>query len=195
MDSPSKFYMYPRFLQLMINAQITDLSSYNTKYTSIALTQKVFANIRRVGKGFSGVDTPLFDGMLVPQQVHDNVADAAENEDAANDISAKPTPPLPTPATTLPPQQELIPLPSQEVRKEEKVESFRIQEIEEVTTAATLITAATTITAALVPKASASRRRRGVIIQDPEEAATASEIMQSEVKSKDKGKGFLGEDP
>nr|GEZ78092.1 hypothetical protein [Tanacetum cinerariifolium] len=63
------------------------------------------------------------------------------------------------------------------------------------TTAATLITAATTITAALVPKASASRRIRGVIIQDPEEAATASEIMQSEVKSKDKGKGFLGEDP
>nr|GEX52432.1 hypothetical protein [Tanacetum cinerariifolium] len=40
--------------------------------------------------------------------------------------------------------------------------------------------AATTITAAPVPKPSAPRRRRGVIIQDPEEAATASVIMQSE---------------
>nr|GEY16086.1 hypothetical protein [Tanacetum cinerariifolium] len=57
-DSPSKFLMYPRFLQLMINAQVDDLSSYNTKYTSSALTQKVFANMRRIGKGFSGVDTP-----------------------------------------------------------------------------------------------------------------------------------------
>nr|GEW18883.1 hypothetical protein [Tanacetum cinerariifolium] len=95
-DSPSKFYMYPRFLQLMINAQIADLSSHNTKYTSPALTQKVFANLRRVGKGFSGVDTILFDGMLVSQQVHDDVLDVAEVEATANKISAEPTPPLPT---------------------------------------------------------------------------------------------------
>nr|GEX72102.1 hypothetical protein [Tanacetum cinerariifolium] len=69
--------------------------------------------MRRVGKGFSGVDTLLFDGMLVPQQVKDEVADAVENEDAANEISAEPTPPSPTPVTTPPPQQELIPSPSQ----------------------------------------------------------------------------------
>nr|GEX10170.1 hypothetical protein [Tanacetum cinerariifolium] len=60
-DSPSKFLMYPRFLQLMINAQVGNLSSHNTKYTSPTLTQKVFANMRRIGKGFSGVDIPLFD--------------------------------------------------------------------------------------------------------------------------------------
>nr|GEY67243.1 hypothetical protein [Tanacetum cinerariifolium] len=65
--------------------------------------------MRRVGKGFSGMDTPLFDGMLVPQQVHDDVADAAENKDASNEISDEPTPPSPT----LPPQQELIPSPLQ----------------------------------------------------------------------------------
>nr|GEV97910.1 hypothetical protein [Tanacetum cinerariifolium] len=112
-DSSSKFYMYPRFLQHMINAQIADLSSHNTKYTSLVLTQKVFTNMRMVGKGFSQVDTPLYDGMLVPQQVHDEVAEAAEDEDAANKIYAEPTPPSPTPATTPPPQQELIPLPLQ----------------------------------------------------------------------------------
>nr|GFC65349.1 hypothetical protein [Tanacetum cinerariifolium] len=54
-DSPSKFYMYPRFLQLMIRKQVGDLSTHTTKYTSPALTQKVFANMRRVGKGFTGV--------------------------------------------------------------------------------------------------------------------------------------------
>nr|GEY20436.1 uncharacterized mitochondrial protein AtMg00810-like [Tanacetum cinerariifolium] len=68
-DSPTKFCMYPRFIQLTIKKQVGDLSSHSTKYTSPALTQKVFANKRRVGKGFFGVDTPLFEGMLVAQEV------------------------------------------------------------------------------------------------------------------------------
>nr|GEW02126.1 hypothetical protein [Tanacetum cinerariifolium] len=59
-----------------------------------------------VGKGFSGVGTPLFEGMLVPQQVHDEVADVVTKD------VAKPTPPSPTPVIT-PPQQELIPFISQ----------------------------------------------------------------------------------
>nr|GEY48534.1 hypothetical protein [Tanacetum cinerariifolium] len=66
----------------MIDAQVGDLSSHTTKYTSSALTQKVFANMIRVGKGFSRVDTPLFEGMLVPQQAHDDVADVVADDDA-----------------------------------------------------------------------------------------------------------------
>nr|GEX16722.1 hypothetical protein [Tanacetum cinerariifolium] len=96
-DSSSKFYMYPRFVQLIIRAQVSEISSHYTKYSSSALTQKVFANMRRVGKGFSEVETPLFEGMLVPQQVADDVAA----------VDAEPTPPSPTPATTPPPPQEL----------------------------------------------------------------------------------------
>nr|GEX34619.1 hypothetical protein [Tanacetum cinerariifolium] len=112
-DSPSKFYMYLRFLQLMINAQVGDLSSHTTKYTSPALTQQVFENMRWVGKGFSGVDTPLFVGMLVPQQAQ-NVEDAAEDEDDVNEVSADPTLPSPKPATSPPrPQPEHIPSPPQ----------------------------------------------------------------------------------
>nr|GEX73432.1 hypothetical protein [Tanacetum cinerariifolium] len=99
----------------MINAQIANLSSHITKYTSHALTQKVFANMRRVGKGFSRVDTLLFDGMLVPQQEHDDVVDDITDDvvDNVADADAEPTPPSPTPATTPPPQPVLIPLPSQ----------------------------------------------------------------------------------
>nr|GFB14404.1 hypothetical protein [Tanacetum cinerariifolium] len=63
---------------------------------------------KRVGKGFSGVDTPLFDGMLMPQQVQDDVEDAAEDENDDHEVSAEPTPPA---TTSPPPQQELIPLP------------------------------------------------------------------------------------
>nr|GEX23554.1 uncharacterized mitochondrial protein AtMg00810-like [Tanacetum cinerariifolium] len=105
LDSSSKFYMYPRFLQLMIVAQVGDLSSHTTKYTYPTLTQKVFANIRRVGKGFSRVDTPLFEGMLVPQQATDVVADDVAVDDVAHiDADAKCTPPSPTP----PPPQQVV---------------------------------------------------------------------------------------
>nr|GFA20184.1 hypothetical protein [Tanacetum cinerariifolium] len=109
-DSSLKFYMYLRFLQLMIAAQVGDLSSYTTKYTSPALTQ-VFANIRRVGKGFSRVDTLLFKGMLVPQLVNDDVADVVADSAVEDENAAELTPP--THATTPPHQQELIPSTSQ----------------------------------------------------------------------------------
>nr|GFA95572.1 hypothetical protein [Tanacetum cinerariifolium] len=68
-DSSSKFYMYPRFIQLIIQNQIGDLSTHTTRYISPALTQKVFENMRRVGKGFSGVETPLFEGMLAAREI------------------------------------------------------------------------------------------------------------------------------
>nr|GFA06698.1 xylulose kinase-1 [Tanacetum cinerariifolium]GFA47169.1 xylulose kinase-1 [Tanacetum cinerariifolium] len=72
---------------------------------------KVFANIRRVGNRFLGVDTPLFVGMLVPQQAQD-VEDAGEDEDDVNEVSDEPTSPSPTPATpSPPPQQEHITSP------------------------------------------------------------------------------------
>nr|GFB59845.1 hypothetical protein [Tanacetum cinerariifolium] len=36
---------------VVINNQVDDRTSHSTRYTSPALTQKVFANMRRVGKG------------------------------------------------------------------------------------------------------------------------------------------------
>nr|GEV33411.1 zf-CCHC domain-containing protein/DUF4219 domain-containing protein/UBN2 domain-containing protein [Tanacetum cinerariifolium] len=112
----------------------------------------------------SGVDNPLFDGMLVPQQAQD-VEDAAEDEDDVN-----------------------------EGRLEEsqgKVYHLDLEHAKKVLTMQDTDEAEPT----KVEEASAPRRRRGVIIQDHEEAATASVITQSEVKSKDKGKGILVEEP
>nr|GEY59543.1 hypothetical protein [Tanacetum cinerariifolium] len=48
---------------------------------------------------------------------------------------------------------------------------------------------------AQVPMASAPRKRRGVVIQDPEETAASSVIVHIELKPKDKGKGILIEEP
>nr|GEW82582.1 hypothetical protein [Tanacetum cinerariifolium] len=83
-DSPSKFLMYPRFLQVVINNQVNDLTSHNTRYTSPALTQKVFANMQKVGKGFSGVETPLFASMLVQPQ--SQAEEEKEEEDDADEM-------------------------------------------------------------------------------------------------------------
>nr|GEY74250.1 retrovirus-related Pol polyprotein from transposon TNT 1-94 [Tanacetum cinerariifolium] len=67
-DSSSKFYMHPRFIHLIIQNQLGNLSTHTTNYISLALTQKVFANMRRVGKGCLGVETSLFEGMLVVRE-------------------------------------------------------------------------------------------------------------------------------
>nr|GEV86243.1 ribonuclease H-like domain-containing protein [Tanacetum cinerariifolium] len=83
-DSSSKFYMYPRFIHLIIQNQLGDLSTHTTKYISPALTQKVFANMRRVGKGCLGVDTPLFEGMLVAREPEEQ----GDAEEQGNDDNA-----------------------------------------------------------------------------------------------------------
>nr|GEZ84362.1 hypothetical protein [Tanacetum cinerariifolium] len=81
-----------------------DLSSHTTRFTSPALTQKVFANMRRVGKGFSGVETSLFKSIRVQPQ-------AAKVEEAV-EVPIAPTPPSPTNEPS-PPPQDPIPTPSQ----------------------------------------------------------------------------------
>nr|GEZ54077.1 hypothetical protein [Tanacetum cinerariifolium] len=80
------------------------MSSHTTRYISLALTQKVFANIRRVGKGCSGIETPLFENILEVREVdaeeevqvfaHDDVDQENVTEEIAADV-AQPTSPLP----------------------------------------------------------------------------------------------------
>nr|GEX09742.1 hypothetical protein [Tanacetum cinerariifolium] len=58
---------------------------FDSMYTSHALTQKVFTNMRRVGKGFFRVETPLFATMLVPPQAAE---EDEEVEGRIDDVSA-----------------------------------------------------------------------------------------------------------
>nr|GEV90029.1 hypothetical protein [Tanacetum cinerariifolium] len=122
-DSSSKFYMYPRFIQMIIQNQVGDLSTHTTRYISPSLTQKVFANMRRVGKGLSGVETPIFEGMLAARQLAekglaeaqvqaDDVVGVAVQEDVAenvahDDITSPPSHDIPSPShePSSPPQQ------------------------------------------------------------------------------------------
>nr|GEU59995.1 hypothetical protein [Tanacetum cinerariifolium] len=287
---------------------VGDLSSHTTKYSSFALTQKVFANMRRVKKGCSGVETPLFEGMIVEHQVGEGTAEvhveevstagvAAEGAASATDdevpaVVDEPSIPSPPPPTQPPPPSQDIPSTSQvqptpppspiaqppspqhqsqpsqdtgifmdllqnildtcttltrrvehleqdkiaqaleitklkqrvkklerrnkasklrRLKKDVDIEPAELEEVVEVVTTAKLITevvtaASATLTAAapqlttaaaptLTTAPSAARRRKGVVIRDPEETNTPSTIVHSEAKSMDKGKGILVEEP
>nr|GEW02680.1 hypothetical protein [Tanacetum cinerariifolium] len=105
--SPQWKFLIHTILQCM-RIQVDDLSVHTTKYSSHALTQKVFANTRRVGKGFSRVETPLFKGMMVAYQV-DDIADegvAGVNVDDIPATDAEPSIPSPPPTTQSPPPSQ-----------------------------------------------------------------------------------------
>nr|GEY59892.1 hypothetical protein [Tanacetum cinerariifolium] len=70
----------------------------------------------------------------------------------------------------------------------DEAEPAKVEEVIEVVTVMKLMTkvvttAATTITAAQVSKASAPRRRKGIVIQDPEETSTAKKNMMVYLKN------------
>ncbi|GJX65762.1 retrovirus-related pol polyprotein from transposon TNT 1-94 [Tanacetum coccineum] len=64
LDSTHKFLMYPRFLQICLNKQKRLLQPYTITYPTPTLTQKLFSNMKRVSKGYSRVDFPLFPTMI-----------------------------------------------------------------------------------------------------------------------------------
>ncbi|GJR73229.1 hypothetical protein Tco_0085594 [Tanacetum coccineum] len=57
------------------------MSKHKEIYTTPSHTKKVFANMKREGKGFSGRDTPLFPTMMVQAQQEEGEADEAANEE------------------------------------------------------------------------------------------------------------------
>ncbi|GJT77257.1 hypothetical protein Tco_1043982 [Tanacetum coccineum] len=61
LDSPHKFLLYPRFIQLLLNKQQRLLLPHTRTYPTPTLTSKLFSNMRRASKGYSGVVTPLFE--------------------------------------------------------------------------------------------------------------------------------------
>ncbi|GKC33160.1 hypothetical protein Tco_1040454, partial [Tanacetum coccineum] len=65
LDSKSKFLMYPRFIQIFLNKHKRLILPHNRTYIAPNLTYKLFRNMRRASKGYTGVDIPLFPTMLV----------------------------------------------------------------------------------------------------------------------------------
>ncbi|GJV97828.1 putative ribonuclease H-like domain-containing protein [Tanacetum coccineum] len=75
-DSMVKFWMYPRFVQVFVNKQVGDMSHHKRIYVTPSHTKKIFRNMKREGKGFSGRVTPLFQTMMV--QAHEEMGKGSE---------------------------------------------------------------------------------------------------------------------
>ncbi|GJY59389.1 hypothetical protein Tco_0459281 [Tanacetum coccineum] len=69
LESKSKFLMYLRFIQIFLNKQKRLLLPHQRTYIAPSLTQKLVSNMQRTSKGYTGVDTPLFQTMLVQGQI------------------------------------------------------------------------------------------------------------------------------
>ncbi|GKF02601.1 hypothetical protein Tco_0029524 [Tanacetum coccineum] len=85
-----KFLMYPRFMQVFLDKQVEGMSKHKGIYVTPSHTKKIFANMKRERKGFSGRIILLFQTMMVQAL-----------EDMGEDLTA-PTDSYSTPIITQP---------------------------------------------------------------------------------------------
>nr|GEY38260.1 putative ribonuclease H-like domain-containing protein [Tanacetum cinerariifolium] len=95
LDIVNKFFKYPRFVQVFLDKQMEGMSTHNRIYVPPSHTKNIFGNMRRVGKGFSGRETPLFPTMMVHAQEE-------MGEGSANLIDPHYTPTIIQPSTSQP---------------------------------------------------------------------------------------------
>ncbi|GJZ42278.1 hypothetical protein Tco_0589164, partial [Tanacetum coccineum] len=99
LKSKTKFLMYPRFLQLILDIQTEN----KHPYLAVTLTKKIFGNMKR---GFRGVPRPLLPAMLLVT----NPNAGQEHPDVAQSQPSSST--IPVPSTSLPPEQSPPPIPT-----------------------------------------------------------------------------------
>ncbi|GKB71433.1 hypothetical protein Tco_0932845 [Tanacetum coccineum] len=99
LDNVGKFLMYPRLVQVFLDKQLEGMSNHNRIYITPFHTKKIFGNMRRVGKGFSGRETPLFQTMVVQDQ-------AEMGEGSANPTDPHHTPTFIQPSTSQPQKKQ-----------------------------------------------------------------------------------------
>ncbi|GJR11889.1 hypothetical protein Tco_0794541 [Tanacetum coccineum] len=106
-----KFLMYPRFVQVFLEKQLEGMSNHKRIYVTPSHTKKIFGNIRRVRKGFSGRETPLFPTMMV--QAQEEIG-----KGSANPTNPHHTPIIIQPSTSQPQKKQK---PRKPKRKDTKV--------------------------------------------------------------------------
>ncbi|GJU42431.1 putative ribonuclease H-like domain-containing protein [Tanacetum coccineum] len=86
-----KFLMYPRFIQVFLDKQVEGMSKHKWTYVTPSHSKKIFANMKREGKGFSGRITPIFQTMMVqaPEDI-EPIPDDPTNEEPISTPSCDP---------------------------------------------------------------------------------------------------------
>ncbi|GKB93556.1 ribonuclease H-like domain-containing protein [Tanacetum coccineum] len=119
LKSMTKFLMYPRFLQMILNIQTAD----KHLYLVVSLTKKIFGNMKR---GFRGAPRPLLPSMLLVAtnpnagQAHDVVA-PSQPSSSTPPVPSTLSPPAihtPPPITTPTPVPDTEPTPFEHIYEE-----------------------------------------------------------------------------
>ncbi|GKD29448.1 hypothetical protein Tco_1240226 [Tanacetum coccineum] len=100
LKSKTKFLMYPRFLQMILNTQMENKHFY----LAVSLTKKIFGNMK---KGFRGAPRPLLPAMLL---VATNPNAGQEHDAVAQSQPSSSTPSVPS--TSSPQEQSPAPIPT-----------------------------------------------------------------------------------
>ncbi|GJX12463.1 3-oxoacyl-[acyl-carrier-protein] synthase II, chloroplastic-like protein [Tanacetum coccineum] len=111
LENPHKFLMYPRFIQICLNKQRRLLQPHTRTYPTPILTQKVFSNMKRVSRDYSGIDFSLFPTMISAPETSPSRITSSPS------LSPQHTP-VSTPSTSQPPNtqptpdaEEAVPMP------------------------------------------------------------------------------------
>ncbi|GKA80011.1 hypothetical protein Tco_0786607 [Tanacetum coccineum] len=99
LDNVGKILIYPRFIQVFLDKQLEGMPTHNRIYIAPSHTKKIFRNMRRVGKGFFGRETPLFQTMVVQDQ-------AEMGEGSTNPTDPHHTPTIIQPSTSQPQKKQ-----------------------------------------------------------------------------------------
>nr|GEY95788.1 hypothetical protein [Tanacetum cinerariifolium] len=152
----------------MIRKQVGDLSTHTTKYTSFALSHKVFANMRRVERRNKVKVLKLRRLQKVGTSQRADISNETLMDDVSNQERM---------IVEMDEDDDVVLEDDTEVADKAKEVAKDAKEDETEVTAAP------------------SRKRKGVVIRDPKEESTTSIIIPAKTKSKDNGKGILVEEP
>ncbi|GJT43155.1 retrotransposon protein, putative, ty1-copia subclass [Tanacetum coccineum] len=117
-SSPHKFLMYPRFIQICLDMQRHQFQQHTRTYHVPSLTMKVFSNIKRPTKGFSGQEVALFPTMLavptpstLPSRITSSPTPSPEPTPAHTPSPTQPSPTQPSPLHPSPAVEHHVPTP------------------------------------------------------------------------------------
>ncbi|GJW76502.1 putative ribonuclease H-like domain-containing protein [Tanacetum coccineum] len=89
--SPHKFLMYPRFIQICLDMQKKQLKTHSSTYPVPSLNNKVFSNMRRLTKGYTGVEIGLFPTMLTSPTPSSSPSRITSSPSLSSEPSTEPT--------------------------------------------------------------------------------------------------------
>nr|GEV40116.1 putative reverse transcriptase, RNA-dependent DNA polymerase [Tanacetum cinerariifolium] len=84
-----KFLMFPRFVQVFLDSQVEGMLKHKEIYVTPSHTKKIFDDMKRQGKDFSGKVTPLFETMMKQKskKPKKRINEVPQLSDSTNDVA------------------------------------------------------------------------------------------------------------